>query len=99
MLLYRAPKEGENYSITHLTIQYSIFTNTCSAFHLCFQQYRTNNARLISKMLFQTCFQVGYTWLGTWEILGMALPASLAVAADPIASLIDTAFIGHIGNG
>ncbi|KAF4365552.1 hypothetical protein G4B88_025731 [Cannabis sativa] len=31
------------------------------------------------------------------EILGMALPAALAVAADPIASLIDTAFIGHIG--
>ncbi|KAG7945668.1 hypothetical protein I3843_14G001700 [Carya illinoinensis] len=28
----------------------------------------------------------------------MALPASLAVAADPIASLIDTAFIGHIGS-
>jgi Na+-driven multidrug efflux pump len=32
-----------------------------------------------------------------WEILGIALPAALAVAADPIASLIDTAFIGHIG--
>lgn len=32
-----------------------------------------------------------------WEILGLALPAALAVAADPIASLIDTAFIGHIG--
>ncbi|KAL9260126.1 DETOXIFICATION 43-like protein [Drosera capensis] len=31
------------------------------------------------------------------EILGMALPAALALAADPIASLIDTAFIGHIG--
>lgn len=31
------------------------------------------------------------------EILGMAVPAALAVAADPIASLIDTAFIGHIG--
>ncbi|KAI4323405.1 hypothetical protein L6164_023015 [Bauhinia variegata] len=31
------------------------------------------------------------------EILGMALPAALAVAADPIASLIDTAFIGHLG--
>lgn len=27
----------------------------------------------------------------------MALPSALAVAADPIASLIDTAFIGHIG--
>ncbi|KAL4601082.1 hypothetical protein ACB092_11G246400 [Castanea dentata] len=32
-----------------------------------------------------------------WEILGIAFPAALAVAADPIASLIDTAFIGHIG--
>ncbi|KAF3437901.1 hypothetical protein FNV43_RR20657 [Rhamnella rubrinervis] len=31
------------------------------------------------------------------EILHIAVPAALAVAADPIASLIDTAFIGHIG--
>ncbi|KAI9116652.1 hypothetical protein K1719_012310 [Acacia pycnantha] len=31
------------------------------------------------------------------ELLGMAVPAAMAVAADPIASLIDTAFIGHIG--
>ncbi|XP_022147762.1 protein DETOXIFICATION 43 [Momordica charantia] len=31
------------------------------------------------------------------EILGIALPAALAVAADPVASLIDTAFVGHIG--
>ncbi|GAB2238097.1 hypothetical protein Droror1_Dr00015999, partial [Drosera rotundifolia] len=31
------------------------------------------------------------------EILGIALPAALALAADPVASLIDTAFIGHIG--
>lgn len=31
------------------------------------------------------------------EILQIALPAALALAADPIASLIDTAFIGHIG--
>ncbi|KAJ1402636.1 protein DETOXIFICATION 43, partial [Sesbania bispinosa] len=31
------------------------------------------------------------------EILGIAFPAALAIAADPIASLIDTAFIGHIG--
>ncbi|CAB4298531.1 unnamed protein product [Prunus armeniaca] len=31
------------------------------------------------------------------EILDIALPAALATAADPIASLIDTAFIGHIG--
>ncbi|PNX77070.1 MATE efflux family protein FRD3-like, partial [Trifolium pratense] len=30
------------------------------------------------------------------EILGIALPSALAVAADPIASLIDTAFIGHL---
>ncbi|KAL5543406.1 hypothetical protein UlMin_007190 [Ulmus minor] len=30
------------------------------------------------------------------EILGIAIPAALAVAADPVASLIDTAFIGHI---
>ena len=31
------------------------------------------------------------------EIIGIALPAALALAADPIASLIDTAFIGHLG--
>ncbi|KAL0374308.1 UNVERIFIED_CONTAM: protein DETOXIFICATION 43 [Sesamum radiatum] len=31
------------------------------------------------------------------EILQIALPAALALAADPIASLIDTAFIGHLG--
>ncbi|EOA32019.1 hypothetical protein CARUB_v10015261mg [Capsella rubella] len=31
------------------------------------------------------------------EILGMAFPAALALASDPIASLIDTAFIGRLG--
>lgn len=31
------------------------------------------------------------------EIAQIALPAALALAADPIASLIDTAFIGQIG--
>ncbi|KAK7278894.1 hypothetical protein RJT34_23933 [Clitoria ternatea] len=31
------------------------------------------------------------------EILQISLPTTLALAADPIASLIDTAFIGHIG--
>lgn len=31
------------------------------------------------------------------EIAQIALPAALALAADPVASLIDTAFIGHIG--
>lgn len=31
------------------------------------------------------------------EILSIALPAALALAADPIASLIDTAFVGHLG--
>lgn len=31
------------------------------------------------------------------EILSIAFPAALALAADPIASLIDTAFIGHLG--
>lgn len=31
------------------------------------------------------------------EILRIAFPAAMALAADPIASLIDTAFIGHIG--
>ncbi|KAK4773575.1 hypothetical protein SAY87_028594 [Trapa incisa] len=31
------------------------------------------------------------------EIAQIALPDALALAADPIASLIDTAFIGQIG--
>lgn len=31
------------------------------------------------------------------EIAQIALPASLALTADPIASLVDTAFIGQIG--
>lgn len=31
------------------------------------------------------------------EILRIAFPAALALAADPIASLIDTAFIGRLG--
>ncbi|KAF2282304.1 hypothetical protein GH714_043970 [Hevea brasiliensis] len=31
------------------------------------------------------------------EIAQIAVPAALALAADPVASLIDTAFIGHIG--
>ncbi|XP_039684241.1 protein DETOXIFICATION 44, chloroplastic isoform X2 [Medicago truncatula] len=31
------------------------------------------------------------------DMLSIALPAAVALAADPIASLIDTAFVGHIG--
>ena len=31
------------------------------------------------------------------EILQIAFPAALALTADPIASLVDTAFIGQIG--
>ncbi|KAJ4893146.1 MATE efflux family protein FRD3 [Raphanus sativus] len=31
------------------------------------------------------------------ELLSMAFPAALALASDPVASLIDTAFIGHLG--
>ncbi|XP_058110403.1 protein DETOXIFICATION 44, chloroplastic [Magnolia sinica] len=32
------------------------------------------------------------------EILSIALPALLALAADPIASLVDSAFVGHLGS-
>ncbi|KAK1647564.1 hypothetical protein QYE76_065369 [Lolium multiflorum] len=32
------------------------------------------------------------------DILGIALPAVLALAADPITALVDTAFVGHIGS-
>lgn len=31
------------------------------------------------------------------EIAVIALPALLALASDPLASLVDTAFIGHLG--
>ncbi|KAJ4842848.1 Protein DETOXIFICATION 44, chloroplastic [Turnera subulata] len=44
-------------------------------------------------------FRYGFTLddVGT-EILSIALPAALALAADPITSLVDTAFVGHIGS-
>ncbi|XP_078180614.1 MATE efflux family protein isoform X2 [Carex rostrata] len=32
------------------------------------------------------------------EIVSIALPAVLALAADPLASLVDTAFVGHLGS-
>ncbi|KAI3993556.1 hypothetical protein MKX01_002569 [Papaver californicum] len=32
-----------------------------------------------------------------WEVLSIALPAALALAADPITSLVDTAFVGRLG--
>lgn len=32
------------------------------------------------------------------DILSIAAPAALALAADPITALVDTAFVGHIGN-
>ncbi|CAL9069440.1 unnamed protein product [Musa banksii] len=32
------------------------------------------------------------------EILSIALPAVLALAADPLASIVDTAFVGHLGS-
>lgn len=44
----------------------------------------------------QTCFQVGCTWAGD---IGIAIPAILTLAADPVASLIDTIFIGRLGQG
>lgn len=31
------------------------------------------------------------------EMVNIALPAVLALAADPLASLVDTAFVGHLG--
>ncbi|KAM7526536.1 hypothetical protein LguiA_016438 [Lonicera macranthoides] len=33
-----------------------------------------------------------------WDILSIALPAALALAADPITSLFDIAFVGHLGS-
>lgn len=32
------------------------------------------------------------------DIVSIAVPAVLALAADPITALVDTAFVGHIGN-
>ncbi|PPD77634.1 hypothetical protein GOBAR_DD25456 [Gossypium barbadense] len=37
------------------------------------------------------------TIVKNWH-LSIALPTALALAADPIASLIDTAFVGHLGS-
>lgn len=31
------------------------------------------------------------------DVISIALPAVLSLAADPIASLVDTAFVGHLG--
>lgn len=31
------------------------------------------------------------------EIMRIAVPAALALAADPLASLVDTAFVGRLG--
>lgn len=31
------------------------------------------------------------------DIASIALPASLALAADPLTSLVDTAYVGHVG--
>ncbi|TMW93729.1 hypothetical protein EJD97_011233 [Solanum chilense] len=33
-----------------------------------------------------------------WDIVSIALPAALALASDPITSLVDTAFVGHLGS-
>ncbi|KAG0488753.1 hypothetical protein HPP92_007564 [Vanilla planifolia] len=32
------------------------------------------------------------------EIMAIAVPAALALAADPLTSLVDTAFVGHLGS-
>ncbi|CDP11957.1 unnamed protein product [Coffea canephora] len=32
------------------------------------------------------------------EILSIALPVVLALLADPITSIVDTAFVGHLGS-
>lgn len=31
-----------------------------------------------------------------WEIVSIALPVVLALVADPLTSLVDTAFVGHL---
>lgn len=49
---------------------------------------------IISSYAFRNAFSSDELGL---EILNISLPTTLALAADPIASLIDTAFIGHIG--
>ncbi|KAB8112341.1 hypothetical protein EE612_050565, partial [Oryza sativa] len=54
----------------------------------------------ISEFLFSwgSCCRLAFRWdeLGR-EIMGIAVPGALALMADPVASLVDTAFIGHIG--
>lgn len=54
----------------------------------------SNTVFLSWKHLFRHVFKLDPLGM---EILQIAFPAALALAADPIASLIDTVFIGHLG--
>lgn len=49
---------------------------------------------LLNVMCFRSVFSKDELNL---EIAKIAVPAALGLMADPIASLIDTAFIGHLG--
>ncbi|KAH0987480.1 hypothetical protein GBA52_014657 [Prunus armeniaca] len=56
-----------------------------------------NKSKTPIYILFKDCrFVFNFDKLGL-EIASIALPAALALTADPIASLVDTAFIGQIG--
>ncbi|KAK8983139.1 hypothetical protein V6N11_057893 [Hibiscus sabdariffa] len=60
------------------------------------ERVRRSNSRTTMKAISPQRLVFKLDSLGL-EILRIALPAALALAADPIASLIDTAFIGRIG--
>lgn len=53
---------------------------------------------IIPARAFSPIFRLAFRWdeLGQ-EIMKIAVPGALALMADPVASLVDTAFIGHIG--
>ncbi|XP_051130405.1 protein DETOXIFICATION 44, chloroplastic isoform X2 [Andrographis paniculata] len=55
------------------------------------------NPSPVAAMLRRLREELEFDGLGM-EILSIALPAALALAADPIASLIDSGFIGHLGS-
>ncbi|KAK4478420.1 hypothetical protein RD792_013890 [Penstemon davidsonii] len=56
-----------------------------------------DNSKLLSTLLHRLREVFKLDGLGV-DILSIALPAALALAADPIASLVDTGFVGHLGS-
>ncbi|RWR81284.1 Multi antimicrobial extrusion protein [Cinnamomum micranthum f. kanehirae] len=59
--------------------------------------FGTSPLNVFSRLLHRLRNELKVDELGL-EILSIALPAVLALAADPIALLVDSAFVGHLGS-